>query len=224
MDATIIEVAYHDDATDAKLLRDPRARNAVARAAMHAVVKYMNQFDTNNPPALIFLPEPPANVRAIGRTNGIVALAWNVPVSVTNSSAPTNYVVYQSTNGYGFGNPISVGNITNFSVSNLTAGVDYYFRIAAANAGGESFPSEVVGCRPPATGTSPKVLFVNAFDRTMNLKQDFVAQNYVPPGPVGGNERVLPRRINAFDYVVPHGKAISAYGLAFDSCRKLTHG
>ena len=221
MDATIIEVAYHDDATDAKLLRDPRTRNAVARAAMHAVVKYINQFDTNNPPPLIFLPEPPANVRAIGRTNGIVALAWNVPVSVTNSSAPTNYVVYQSTNGYGFGNPISVGNVTNFSVSNLTAGVDYYFRIAAANAGGESFPSEVVGCRPPAAGTSPKVLFVNAFDRfdrTTNLKQDFAAQNYVPPGPTGGNERVLPRRINAFDYVVPHGQAISAYGMAFDSC------
>ena len=222
MDATIIEVAYHDDATDAALLRDPRARGAVGRAAMHAVVKYMNQFDTNSPVPLIFLPEPPANLRASGSPNGSVALAWAAPVSVANSGAPTNYIIYQSTNGCGFGNAISVGNVTNFTVTNLTAGVDYYFRVAAANAGGESFPSAVVGCRPPLFSTSKKILFVNAFDRfdrTTNLKQNFVAQNYVPPGGTGGNERVLPRRINAFDYVVPHGQAVSAAGVAFDSCQ-----
>jgi hypothetical protein len=221
MDATIIEVAYHDNATDAALMRDPKVRDAIARAAMHAVVKYMNEFDTVDVVPLIYLPEPPVNVRAIGRTNNIVSLAWAAPVSVANSGAPTNYVIYQSTNGYGFGNPVSVGNVTNFAVSNLIAGQDYYFRVTAANAGGESFPSAVVGCRPPLTSASPKVLFVNGFDRydrTTNLKQNLVAQNYVPPSGSGGNERVLPRRINAFDYVVPHGKAISAYGLAFDSC------
>ncbi|HEV2691622.1 MAG TPA: fibronectin type III domain-containing protein [Verrucomicrobiae bacterium] len=222
MDATIIEVAYHDNPTDAALLRDPRVRNGVARAAMHAVVKYMNEFDTNNPPPLIYLPEPPVNVRAIGAPNGTVALTWAMPVSVANSGAPTNYIIYQSTNGYGFGNPISVGNVTNYTVSNLATGVDYYFRVAAGNAGGESFPSAVVGCRPPATGTSIKALFVNGFDRfdrTTDLNQDLVAQHYVPPGPTGGNQRVLPRRINSFDYVVPHGKALSAYGMAFDSCQ-----
>ena len=221
MDGTIIEVAYHDNATDAALLRDSKARAAIARAAMHAVVKYLNQFDTNNPPPLIFLPEPPANVRAIGKTNNSVALAWAMPASVANTGAPTNYLIYQSTNGYGFGDPVSVGNTTSFTVTNLPAGLDYYFRVTAANAGGESFPSVVVGCRPPPAGTSAKVLFVNAFDRfdrTTNLKQFLVAQNYVPPGGSGNNDRVLPRRVNSFDYVVPHGKAISAAGVAFDSC------
>ncbi|MEI9959740.1 MAG: fibronectin type III domain-containing protein [Limisphaerales bacterium] len=224
MDATIIEVAYHDDPTDAALLRDPKVRDAIGRAAMHSVVKYMNQFDTVNPVPLIFLPEPPANARAIGSTNGTVSLAWSAPVSVANSGAPTNYIIYQSTNGYGFGKPISVGNVTNFTIAGLTVGVDYYFRVAAANAGGESFPSAVVGCRQPMFGDSPKVLFVNAFDRfdrTTNLKQNLVAQHYVPPGPTGGTERVLPRRINSFDYVVQHGKAVSAAGLAFDSCQHI---
>jgi hypothetical protein len=222
MDATIIEVAYHDDATDAKLMCDSKARAAIGRAAMHAVVKYMNQFDTTDPVPLIFLPEPPVNVRAIGNTNGAIALAWAVPVSVAGSGAPTNYVIYQSTNGYGFGNPISVGNVTNFTITNLTGGVDHYFRVAASNAGGESMPSEVVGCRTSSSSLASKVLYVNAFDRfdrTTNLKQDLVAQNYVPPNGVGANERVLPRRVNAFDYVVPHGKAISAYGMAFDTCQ-----
>ncbi|MEY4385145.1 MAG: hypothetical protein RLY20_428, partial [Verrucomicrobiota bacterium] len=94
--------------------------------------------------------------------------------------------------------------------------------ITAANEGGESFPSEVVGCRAPTYAASPRALFVNAFDRydrTLNLKQDFVAQVYDPPGPTGGNERVLPRRINSFDYVVQHGKAISAYSFPFDTCQ-----
>lgn len=221
MDATIVEVAFHDNTNDAALLRDPRVRGAVGRATMHAVVKYMNQLDLADPVALIYLPEPPVNVRAIGRTNASVALAWVAPTSVANSGAPTNYLIYQSTNGYGFGNVLSVGNVTNYVVSNLTANVDYYFRVAAANAGGESFPAPVVGCRPPASSASPKVLFVNAFDRydrTTNPRQNLSSQNYVPPGPSGGNDRVLARRINAFDYVVPHGKAISAYGLAFDSC------
>jgi hypothetical protein len=221
MDATIIEVAYHDNVTDAALMRDPKVRDAIGRAAMHAVVRYMNQFDLVDVVPLIYLPEPPVNVRAIGKTNGVLALTWAAPVSVANSGAPTNYVIYQSTNGYGFGNALSVGNVTNFSISNLTVGVDYYFRVAAANAGGESFPSAVVGCRLPALGTSTKVLFVNGFDRydrTTNLRQALASENYVPPGPTGGNERVLPRRINSFDYVVPHGKAISAYGMAFDSC------
>lgn len=224
MDATIIEVAYHDNTSDALLLRDPKARNAVGRAAMHAVVKYMNQFDTNDVVPLLYLPEPPANLRAVGRTNNTIALTWAVPPVVANSGAPTNYIVYQSTNGYGFGNPLAVGNVTNTVISNLTAGVDYYFRVSAANAGGESFPSKVVGCRPPLTATAPKALFVNGFERferSLNLKQTLTAQNYIPPNGSGNNDRVLPRRINSFDYVVPHGKALSAYGLAFDSCQNV---
>ncbi|HKI69955.1 MAG TPA: fibronectin type III domain-containing protein, partial [Verrucomicrobiae bacterium] len=225
MDATIIEVAYHDNATDAALMRDAKVRNALARAAMHAIVKYMNEFDTNDPVPLIFLPEPPTNVRAIGNTNGSIALSWAAPISVANSGAPTNYVIYQSTNGYGFGNPISVGDVTDFAITNLPVGVDYYFRVAAANAGGESLPSMVVGCRTPTPDSPTKVLYVNAFDRFdrfTDLKQDFVPQQYVPPGPNGGNDRVLPRRVNAFDYVVPHGKALNACGVAFDTCQSET--
>ena len=107
-------------------------------------------------------------------------------------------------------------------MSGLTAGTDYYFRVTAANAGGESFPSEVVGCRTPATAEAPRVLVVNAFDRfdrTTNLRRTLTAESYGAPDGSGAIERVWPQRVNAFDYVVPHGKAISAYGMAFDSCQ-----
>lgn len=223
MAATIIEVAFHDNASDAALLRDPKARAAVGKAAMHAVVKYMNAYDTNNPVPLNFLPEPPTNVRALAiNTNGHITLAWAAPINLGGSQSPTNYFIYRSTNGYGFGSPISVGNVTSHTITNLPPDTDFYFRVSASNAGGESMPSEVVGCRASSTNGAMKVLVVNGFDRfdrTTNLRQNTAAQNYVPPNASGTIERVWPRRVNAFDYVVPHGQALSAAGVAFDSCQ-----
>jgi len=222
MAATIVEVAFHDDSSDTLLLRDPKARAAVGRAAMQGVIKFMNQYDTNNPPPLAFLPEPPTNLRAIAGSNEVINFAWNVPVSSGGSQSPTNYVLYRSTDGFGFGNPVSVGNTTSYALSNLTAGVDYYFRVTAANAGGESMPSESVGCRLGTTNSASRVLVVNAydrFDRSGNLRQNVTAQNWDRPGGSGSIDRVYPRWNNAFDYVVAHGKAIAAAGWAFDSCQ-----
>ncbi len=225
MPATIIEVAFHDNASDAALMRDPKARAAVARASLHAVIKFMHQYDTNNPAPLAFLPEPPANVRAVATGPGQAQLTWAPPTSQGGSQNATNYVIYRSTNGYGFGNPVAVGNVTSTVISNLSAGVAYYFRVTAANAGGESMPSETVGCRTAVDSGAPRVLVVNAFDRldrTGNLRQGVAAQNWGRPGNTGSIERVYPRWNNAFDYVVAHGQAISAAGWAFDACQNET--
>jgi len=81
-----------------------------------------------------------------------------------------------------------------------------------------------VGCRRSSNYAIPTILIVNAFDRferRLNLRQTPVG-NYRPPGHDGNSgsiDRVLPRGNNAFDYVVPHGKAIAAFGRAFDSCQ-----
>lgn len=222
MAATIIEVAYHDNVTDAALLRDAKCRAAIGRAAMHAVIKFMNQFDTNNPPPLAFLPEAPTNLRAAAGTNGQINFAWTAPVTSGGSQSPTNYVLYRSTNGFGFGNPVSVGNVTSYTASNFTAGVDYYFRVTAVNAGGESMASETIGCSLATTNNAPRVLVVNAFDRldrSANLRHSLVGGSWDPPGNSGTIERVFPRWNNSFDYVVAHGKALAAAGWSFDSCQ-----
>jgi hypothetical protein len=222
MDATIIEVAYHDSTNDSRLMRDPKARSAVARAALHAVIRYMNQFDLADPVPLLFPPEPPTNPQATGTPSSTLKVSWSPPAAEANSGAPTHYLVYRSTNGLGFGNPVNVGNVTNYTFTNLPGGRAHYFRITAVNPAGESFPAEVVGCYPPPNAGASRVLYVNAFDRfdrTTNLRQDLLANSYIPPGSVGGNERVLPERVNAFDYVVAHGQAIAAAGIPFDSCQ-----
>jgi hypothetical protein len=223
MPATIIEVAFHDDATDAAIMRDAKARSAVGKAAMHAVVKFMNMYDTNGAPPLLFLPEPPSNLRALAaNTNGHITLTWSAPVNFGGSQAATNYVLYRSTNGYGFGNPVSVGNVTLFIITNLPPNTDHYFRVTAANGGGESMPSETVGCRASSTSGAARVLVVNGFDRferTTNLKHDVNRGVWDPQGNSGAIERVFPRWINAGDYVVPHGKAVASAGFAFDACQ-----
>lgn len=219
MDATIIEVGYHDNVDDARLLRDPKARAAIGKAAMHAVIKYMNTF-AGAP--LNFPPESPANVRTRGAVGGSITLNWTPPTAIGGSGAPTGYVIYRSTDGFGFGNPVVVGNVQQVTVTGLASGVDHYFRVSAVNAGGESLPSEVVGCRTPLTSDAPRVLVVNAFDRydkSTNLRQNTTVEGYAPPDATGAIERVWPRRVNSFDYVVSHGKAISAAGMAFDSCQ-----
>ena len=222
MPATILEVAFHDNVTDAALMRDPKARAAIGKAALHGVIKFMNQYATSNVPAQAFLPEAPTNLRALGGTNGQIALAWTAPAILGGSQNPTNYLIFRSTNGYGFGNPVSVGNVTSWTLTNLSANTDFYFRVTGANAGGESMPSEVVGCRTAVTNGAPRVLVVNAFDRfdrTTNLRQDVTRQSWDQPGNSGAIERVFPRWVNSFDYVVQHGKAIANYGMAFDSCQ-----
>lgn len=221
MDATIIEVAFHDDANDAALLRDPKVRNWIGRAAYQAVLRYMNEFDGA---PLTFVPEPPFNVRAIASGSNVV-VSWFAPVAQGGSGAASGYVVYQSTNGYGFGNPVAAGNVTSVTLTNLTADRNYFFRVAATNAGGQSMPSETVACRISSAPGTPRVLIVNAFDRfekTLNIRQTPGSQNYKPPGHdanSGTMDRVLPARNNAFDYVVPHALAVGAHGFAYDSCQ-----
>ncbi len=223
MDATIVEVAFHDNADDAKLLRDPKARNWVARACYQGLLRYFNQFDAA---PLVFLPEPPVNVRALATNHGI-RVAWSAPVAQAGSGAATGFVVYRSTDGYGFGEPVGVAGAaaTSLLLTNLATDATFYFRVAATNPGGESLPSETVGCRRAANPALRRALVVNAFDRfdrTLNLRQTPAARNYKPPGHdqnSGSMERVLPERNNAFSYIVPHGQAIGAYGQPFDACQ-----
>lgn len=223
MAATIIEVAFHDNVQDATLMRDSKVRNWIARASYNGVMKYFNEFDAA---PLNYLPEPPTNVRAFASTSGDIAITWARPVNIMSSGNPTGYVVYRSRDGYGFGEPVSVSgvNTTNLVVTGLPAGTDFYFRVTAVNAGGESMASETAGCRAASVPSASKILFVNGFtrfDRTTNVRQTPTVGNWSPPGPSGTMERVLPQYVNAFNYVVQHGKAISAAGvMPFDSCHR----
>ena len=215
-DATIIEVAFHDNETDTKLLRDDRVRAALGRASVHGIIKFLHSLSGSTVP-LNFAPDTPRDFRVIDAGSGNVTLSWVAPlVDGARGDAATGYVVYQSSNGYGFGNPIILGNVLTTTISGVPVGETRYFRIAATNAGGESMPSEVLAVRRPDTGTA-NILIVNGFDRLrrqINPTTTFTQ----PPAYAGLTiERQKWRESNAFDYIVEHAEALAASGYGFAS-------
>jgi len=219
MNSTIIEVAFHNNESDAKLLKDPAARNIMARACYQAIVRHLHA--TNAAVPLALLPDPPVNVRAVNSGVGQVTLSWSAPATnAAGGDAATGYQVYRSANGYGFGNPVAVAGAANTSLTltNLTIGSTYYFRVTATNSGGESLPSEVTGARISPMGRAWH-LVVNGFDR---FERGLSPTRYFGYNLSGNVTLVRPRMINSQDYVVQHGQAISAGNRYFDACNHYT--
>lgn len=224
MDATIVEVAFHDSVDDAHLMRDPKVRSWVARAALQGVIRYMNEFSSA---PLVFPPEPPQHVQTRSGPGGEMELRWETPGA--GGGNPTGFLVYRSYDGAGFGDPVLVSGAAARSVhlTGLPLDRDLYFRVTASNGGGESMPSEVVGGRWASDAAAPRVLVVNAFDRFdrwLSPRQTPLAGAYHPPGANGTIDRMIPARMNRFDYVVPHGQALHTCGVSFDTCASAAVG
>lgn len=216
-DATLVELAFHDNEDDAELLRDPRVRSYMARACVHGMIRFLNSLSAGQVP-LQFPPDTPREFAVRDGGGGTVLLSWTAPLADNaRGGAATGYVIYQSSDGLGFGNPIIVGNVTSTSVVGVPVDETRYFRIAATNAGGESMPSEVLAVRRPESGTAG-VLIVNGFDRLR--RQQNPLQTFVQPPAYAGLsiERQMWRASNSFDFVIEHADALAATGLGFSSC------
>lgn len=186
-DATIVEVAYHDDQTDAELMRDPKVRDAVGRATYQGLIKYFRAVDGNATPATQ-LPGAVTGVRAASNSPGSVTLAWLPPAANSYvGDAAAGYRIYASVNGYAFdgGKDVAGGGTTTVTLSGYDLNTPYFFKVVAVNAGGESPGSEIVAAVP--TGGVKQVLIVNGFDRldrAQNPKQPFGGGgNTVEPRP-----------------------------------------
>ena len=208
-DATILEVAFHDNQLDAELLRDPRVRDAIARATYQGLVRYFHDVDAGQTPE-VMLPGPVTHTRALAVAPGSVQLTWRAPVANSpNGDAATGYRIYVSRDGYGFdgGTYVDGGASTTATLTGLSDAGAYYFKIVAENAGGESASSEVLTATPGSG--SQRLLVVNGFDRldrTLNPREAYFS---------GTIDRVRPRQSNSRDYSVQAGEAIEASGNSF---------
>lgn len=214
-DATIVEVAFHDNQLDAELMRDPKVRDAVARATYQGLIKYFRAVDGNTTP-VESAPTVVSNLRAVSNAEGEVTLSWQAPASNSYlGSSADGYRVYASVDGRGFdGGTYVAGGATNtITLSGYDAALPYYFKIVAVNEGGESPSSEVVTALP--SGGAKQVLIVNGFDRL-----DRALNPKVPFGASGNTvDRVRTLESNSRDYVVQVASAIhdAEPGLHVDS-------
>lgn len=211
MPSALLEVAFHDNASDAAALKSPRFRQIVARAIYQGIAKYFAQRDGL---PVHLLPEPPREVEAHTTAAGEAVVSWVAPLTDAGGlygDAATGYRLYRSRDGRGFDDGASVSG-TSVTLTGLTPGETVYLRLTAVNAGGESLPSETLVVRPP-TATEPHVLLVHGFDRldsAMLLRQ-------AEPGLGGTVERMDLARMNRFDYLVEHAEALRDLAVAIDS-------
>ena len=210
-DATIIETGFHDNELDAELMRDPKVRDAIARATYQGIVEYFNDVDGGATP-LLNLPAPVTDLQVTSPFEGFGVLQWTQPANnAVIGGGVSGYRVYQSIDGENFDGGTFLNGATNTSFA--IAGLDpadgpRYYRVAAVNAAGESLSPDTVAYFPGAS--NQRVLVVNGFDRFDRALNP--TQPYPSPGSSNTVNRVRPELSNSFDYATTYAQAIAAYG------------
>jgi titin len=121
------------------------------------------------------VPTVPQNLVATA-SNGQVALSWNAPAS-NGGSAVTGYRIERSSDGITW-NTISSGTVsTTFSVTGLTNGLTYMFRLAATNSIGDSVMTAAAIAIPAGLATAPQTFVAAAGDRAATLTWSAPASN-----------------------------------------------
>lgn len=163
----ILELLAHQNFYDMKLAHDPNFKFLASRAIYKGILRYVASMHGERHPIVQPLP-PTAFSATLVKGANQVKLAWQpTPDSLEATAQASNYIVYQRTATTDFDN----GRLTNGRTSltlDIQPGVHYIFKVAALNAGGESFASEplsVYASKLHRDGGGHQVLIVNAFDR-----------------------------------------------------------
>ena len=198
----LLEIAFHDNPDDANALKDPRFNQLSARAVYQGIVNYFEGRDGAN---LTMLPEPPTHFRVTNNGSGQLTVSW-LPGSSDGGGlygdAATSYRVYVSPDGFAWGTPMQVTQPSHV-ISNLALDDVVYVKVTAVNAGGESFPTEVLG----AGVGDPQILIVNGFD---DLTRFGLVSEY-DQKMNASNLRMWLDQINAQNYVLHHGEAVDTF-------------
>ncbi len=216
MDTTINEVAFHDNADDCAVLKLPAGREWLARATTRGLVKHLSGYYPTSGITNVLTPDRPIQLKAVNSGSGQVTVSWAMPArDAASGGLPTGFILYTSTDGKGFGNPVAVsgGSTTSKVLTSLNAGATIFFKVCATNAGGESLDSAVAGVRVTVGGVKAGVLVVDGFKRN---DAGLAPTRYFANALNGNVTLVRPRMINSFDYVKEHGLALAAAGQTFD--------
>ncbi|MCA8923759.1 MAG: N-acetylmuramoyl-L-alanine amidase, partial [Planctomycetes bacterium] len=169
MPSCMLELAFHDDPTDAAFLRDPRFRAAAARAIYKGVLR---NFDPNAAVA----PLPPRALRLENLGQGELRVSWEgVSDPLEPSATPSGFKLYRSTNGWAFDDGVAVAG-TSTVLRGLAPGERVFVRVSATNAGGEGQPGRVGGAR--VGDPRARALLVDGFTRAYRFTHDNWAKRY----------------------------------------------
>lgn len=164
--SVIIELLSHHNFNDMKYGNDPRFKKATARSVYKALARFMADSTGTD---VVITPLEPAGVSLHHQENGLFRLSI-VPQAdpLEPTAVSTHYIVYRSKDGVAYDNGTLFTSEQNENGSiqlQIPDGETAYFKVAAANAGGQSLPSSVVGGSTFAELGTKRVLIVDGFDR-----------------------------------------------------------
>jgi hypothetical protein len=201
----LLELLSHQNFADMRYGNDPRFKFLVSRAIYKAMLRHIC-YQYNQPFVVQPLPVADFSATFTQQNDDEVRLCWRAVVdSLEATAVPTSYVLYTRKGDGGFDNGRVVTDTT--TTVRLSPHVAYGFKITAANAGGESFPSEILSAAyvPDSKG---RVLIVNGFDRVsapLSVQGDSLAGFYrrIDSGVADrrdisfiGEQRVYDRRLS----------------------------
>ena len=200
--AVLLELLSHQNMTDMKYGLDPRVRFTISRAMYKSFLRFIHeQYGTE------YVVQPlPVNSMEMRMESGLstpdtksIKVTWaptNDPLEAT--AKPTYYIVYTRQNDGDWDNGVRV--TTNEYTFTPNKGTRYDIRVAAGNAGGLSFKSEVLSAyiAPEEKG---QVLIINGFTRVSGPEwwQDSI---------YGG--------IRPASHAVPYGRGVNYIGEVYD--------
>ena len=203
MPSVLIELGFHDSSYDTQFLLDPNFRRDAARAMAFGIAEYFGDKDGT---AVTLPPEPPEFVQTAISSNGVV-ISWKAGDSGGSlGDEATGFVLYTSADGKSWDNGINISGVQ--TVVPFSNDLRFY-RVAARNAGGVSFPSETTAAYAP-NAQLPPVLLVSAFDRLQRS-----SLFWADVGPVGTVLRMNLRQMNSFDTIVSYAHSLRGLGYPF---------
>ena len=193
--AVLLELLSHQNMTDMQYGLDPRVRFVVSRAIYKSMLRFIHeQYGTE------YVVQPlPVRGMAMRRLGEEIRVSWQSTPDVLEPTAePNYYIVYTRTNDGDWDNGVRVAK--NEYIFTAEAGMRYDICVAAGNAGGLSFKSEVLSAyiAPEEKG---EVLIVNGFTRVS--------------GPEWWSDSIY-GGIRPNSHAVPYGKGVNYIGDVYD--------
>jgi hypothetical protein len=236
MCATIIEVAFHDNAQDAQFLLDPRGRMDMARATLRGLLKWFAALRAPNS-VIAVLPTAPENPVARCLPDGRIAVHWQPGKSGRiEGDPPTDYRVYRSRDGFSFDAGFTTQGDLAAVVDAVTSSGPTYIRVTGLNAGGESWPSQVIAALPPsamdgltsapAHPAKRALLIAGLTDLDITADEPQVIENNLgnPQDNGATTYRVRPRTVLNAPRMRASAEALTTCGISFDSCNSRSIG
>ena len=200
--AVLLELLSHQNMTDMQYGLDPRVRFTISRAMYKSFLKFIHeQYGTE------YVVQPlPVKGMAMKLESGAksqeprqISVTWQpTPDALEPTAMPSYYIVYTRTNDGDWDNGVRV--TSNEYTFTPEKGTRYDICVAAGNAGGLSFKSEVLSAyiAPEEKG---KVLIVNGFTRVS--------------GPEWWSDSIY-GGIRPNSHAVPYGKGVNYIGEVYD--------